>query len=142
MASALFKLWITWFSHQDPFYFIIISTNDLLSLCWSRLSACGFLNHWTVGLGIPVTLQVKVTLSPSLAVKSVLDESSIVGGTKNYTIYLFYNLFSLYCKKEFEDFQQLNLLTFWNWNSFINIFLNKHDRISKREETKLLIIFS
>lgn len=65
--------------------------HDLLSLCWSLLSACGFLNHWTVGFGTPLTLQVKVTVSPSLAVRSLLEVSNIVGGTK-YQIISCYNI--------------------------------------------------
>lgn len=78
------------------FWFRSVETSswrhDLLSLCWSLLSACGFLNHWTVGFGTPLTLQVKVTVSPSLAVRSLLEVSNIVGGTKYQIIISCYNI--------------------------------------------------
>lgn len=104
IASAALKRWLIplmsiiqlLILQYIVFWFRSVETSswrhDLLSLCWSLLSACGFLNHWTVGFGTPLTLQVKVTVSPSLAVRSLLEVSNIVGGTKYQIIISCYNI--------------------------------------------------
>ena len=68
-----------------------IKVKFLLSLACDPSS--GILYHVTSGTGTPVTLQISVTVSPSLTVVSRLDSSlTILDGTERKLFLLFFTI--------------------------------------------------